>query len=293
MGRSARALGCRALIGSCEADPGSNPSNEHLRHSLAHCALVAAQATLIDCFAALATELASAFIHLLVDVHAAQGMIRTKARAQKVRKVLDALSPEVAEIFKALAFRKKRPKGVAGSALTLLNESAATSEPVVLDKIVPVMIASGATPTAAIRRWLAETRSKDLAVAATEAAIAVGDEDLVWLARYHDRAERACVRRLTIWRPLWRIHFRPSCFGLVSDPGSRVRRGLVRARPSRPHADHLPILMRSIHDQWSDAEPQYNEPNSYPIARAKPWRRSWHMDPLLIHSSEDLLELGE
>ena len=155
---------------------------------------------------------------------------------------------------------------MAGSALTLLNEFAATSEPVVLDKIVPVMIASGATPTAAIRRWLAETRSKDLAVAATEAAIAVGDEDLVWLARYHDRADarRAALDYLA---PTMADPLPPELLGLVSDPGSRVRRGLVRAIQSRPHADHLPILMRFIHDQWSDAEPQYNEPDSYPIAR--------------------------
>ncbi|WP_108513605.1 hypothetical protein [Bradyrhizobium algeriense] len=245
----------------------SNPSNERLRCSLARCALAAAaQSTLIDCFTALAGSSTTAFVHFLVDVHAAQGVIGAKDGIQKVGPVLDALSPKAAEIFGALRLKNKGPNGVGAAALGLLEEAAATSTPAVLDKIVPVMIASGAAPIAAIQRWLAETKDKDLAVAATEAAIAIDNEELIWLARYHDRADarRAALEYLV---PRIQDPLPPKLLDLVTDPGSRVRRALVSALQSRPHADHLPILMRLTRDQWSDTEPQYDEPESYPIAR--------------------------
>jgi hypothetical protein len=243
----------------------SNPSDERLRRSLAQCALAAAQSTLVDCFNALAAS-AAVFVHLLADVHAAQGMIAAKMRARKVRPVLKALAPEAADIFRAFAFKNKGAKPVGAAALALLEQAAVTSTPAVLAKIVPVMIASGASPTAAIRRWLAETKDKDLAVGATEAAIAIGDEDLVWFARYHDRADarRAALDYLASRMP---DPLPPELLGLATDPGSGVRRALVSALSARPHADHLSVLMRLTRDQWSDADPQYNEPDSHPIAR--------------------------
>ena len=84
----------------------SNPSDERLRRSLAQCALAAAQSTLVDCFNVLAAS-AAVFVHLLADVHAAQGMIAAKMRARKVRPVLKALAPEAADIFRALAFKNR------------------------------------------------------------------------------------------------------------------------------------------------------------------------------------------
>jgi hypothetical protein len=244
----------------------ANPSNERLRHSLARCALAAAQSTLIDCFTDLAGSSTTAFVHFLVDVRAAQAVIGAEDGMQDLESVLVALSPKAAEIFRSLPFKNKGSTGVGATALGLLEVAAATSTPAVLSKIVPVMIASGVTPTAAIRRWLAETKDKNLAVAATEAAIAVGNEDLVWLARYHDRADarRSAFDYLAPRAP---DPLQPKLLGLVSDPSSRVRGGLVGVLQTRPHADHLPILMQLIHDQWSDAEPHYNEPDSYPIAR--------------------------
>ncbi len=244
----------------------SNPCDERLRHSLAHCALVTAQSTLIECFNALAGSSGTAFVHLLVDVHVAQKSIEAKKRAKKVRTLLKALSPEAAEIFLALAFENKGPKAVESAALALLEEAAATSTPAVLGEIVPVMIASGAFPTAAIRRWLEETKDKDLAVAATEAAIAIGEKELVWLARYHARADarRAALLYLA---PMVPDPLPPELLNLATDPGSAVRRALVSELKERPHLDHLSVLMRLTRDQWSDAEPQYNEPDSYPIAR--------------------------
>jgi hypothetical protein len=102
----------------------------------------------------------------------------------------------------------------------------------VLAKIVPVMIASGACPAAVIRRWLAETKDKALAVKATEAAIAVGDEELIWFALRHDRgdARRAALDYLA---PRLPDPLPVELLGLVTDPGSRVRRTRVSALSAR------------------------------------------------------------
>lgn len=243
----------------------SNPSDERLRHSLAHCALVAAQPILIECFDAF-SGVTGALVHLLVDVHTAQRNIAAEKRAEMVGTLLKALSPKAAEIFQALAFEDKGPNAVGTVALALLEEAAATAAPMVLGEIVPVMIASGAIPTAAIRRWLNETDDKDLAVAAAEAASAVGEKELIALALHHARAD---VRRVALdyLAPSMPDPLPPELLGLAADPGSRVRRALVNALKVRPHSEHLSVLIRLTQDRWSDAEPQYNEPDSYPVAR--------------------------
>ncbi|UFS80115.1 MULTISPECIES: hypothetical protein [Rhizobium] len=54
---------------------------------------------------------------------------------------------------------------------------------------------------------------------------------------------------------------------MAEDPGSRVRRALVSILSERPHPDHLRTLLTLIHDTWSSAEPQYQEPDSYDVAQ--------------------------
>lgn len=41
----------------------------------------------------------------------------------------------------------------------------------------------------------------------------------------------------------------------------------MRAIGGRAHPDHLRVLVTTVRDCWSDAEPQHEEPSSYPIAR--------------------------
>ena len=136
----------------------------------------------------------------------------------------------------------------------------------VLDKIVPVMIRSGCTPSAAIRRWLVEITDHQLAKAAAEAAILIEDDALAWLALDHARADArgAALDYLanTLPDPLPQ-----QLLELASDPGSRVRRNLIGILAGRPHPDHLSVLLRLIDDNWSDAEVFHNDPPSYPIAR--------------------------
>jgi hypothetical protein len=128
------------------------------------------------------------------------------------------------------------------------------------------MIASGGIPSAAIRRWLVETADHRLAKAAAEAAILIKDDALVWLALDHSRADarEAALPHLAARLP---DPLPPRLLDFSSDPGSRVRRALVRVLATRPCTEHQGVLRKLIDDGWSDAEAFHNEEPSYPIAR--------------------------
>jgi hypothetical protein len=202
-----------------------------------------------------------------VDVHSAWSSMGMRQRANTIKPVLSVITPEAAEIFRALALRNRSVKPVGPSALGILEEAAATSPPAVLEAIVPVMIASGSRPTRAIRRWLTQTKDKASAVAATKAAIAIGDDELVRLALKHDRADArlAAFEHLVQTLPDPLPH---ELLGLSADPGSRVRLALVRELSRRPHPYHLAVLIGMTRDKWSDYEPHYDDADSHPIARA-------------------------
>jgi hypothetical protein len=243
----------------------SHPGDESLRGALAYCALIKAPATLAQCFERLAATPAS-FVHLLVDAHAAQRRISSKTRARRIRSLLAMLPGVAVEIFKALAVNDKAASAVGPAALSLLDRTAETATPAVLDEIVPIMIASGGAPSAAIQRWLIETADHRLAKAAAEAAILIEDDALVWLALDHGRADAREVAfpylaaRAPDPLPQRLLDF-------SSDPGSRVRRVLVRILAKRRCVEHQGVLRKLIDDDWSDAEAFHNDPPSYPIAR--------------------------
>ncbi len=239
----------------------SQPQDEGLRRSLVHCACVTAPAVLPRCLKALADSPA-ALVHLLVDIHAMKG--RTKAKI--LRPLLTTLPPEAAEIVKAFESKRPRAKPISGTARTLLEEAATVAPPAVLASVVPVLIASGAKPTDVIRRWLTETQDQAGAVAAIKAAITICDVSLVWLALGHDRAD-ARQTALEYLAPRLPDPLPIELLRLSTDKGSRVRRSLTSVLGSRPHAEHLPVLMQLTLDRWSDAESHYGEPVSYPIAR--------------------------
>ncbi|WP_342240857.1 nSTAND3 domain-containing NTPase [Inquilinus sp. OTU3971] len=243
----------------------SNPGDKDLRGALAFCALMKAPAALPLCFERLAATPAL-FVHLLVDVHAAQRRISSKTRARRVRPLLKLLPSVALEIFAALSVEGKPLSAVDQETLVLLERAAETAAPFVLDVIVPIMIASGAAPSAAIRRWLVETTDNRLAKAAADAAIRIQDDALVWLALGHARADarEAAITYLAARLP---DPLPPRLLNLSSDPGCRVRRTLVRIVARRPRVEHQSVLLKLIDDVWSDAEAFHNEPPSYPIAR--------------------------
>ena len=256
----------RASLGSdLEQRILSTPDDDSLRATLVYCALMVSPTTLALCLERLSAAQAS-FVQLLVDMHAAHRRISSKTRARHVRPFLASIPSVGKEIFHALSIKDSPPRRVGKTALSLLNEAAETVPPFVLDKIVPVMIVSGSIPSAAIRRWLDETEDHELAKAAAEAAIRIQDDVLVWLALDHARADARAAALVylanTLPDPLPQ-----RLLELSLDPGSRVRRSLVAILTDRQHPDHQSMLLRLVDDEWSDTEPFYNEPPSYPIAR--------------------------
>jgi hypothetical protein len=235
----------------------SNPDDESVRAALVHCALTKAPTTLALCFERLSTAPAL-FVQLLVDMHEASRRVSGKARARRLRPILESIVSVGTEIFAALSIKDKLPRAVGQTALTLLSKAAETAPPFVLNKIVQVMIVSGATPSAAIHRWLLETEDFQLSKAAAEAAIGIKDDTLAWLALGQKRADAREVAieylATTLPDPLPQ-----RLLDLSSDPGSRVRRALVRILADRPHPDHQGVLIRLINDDWSDAAERVND----------------------------------
>ena len=243
----------------------SSPVDDRVRAALIQCALEASPATLTLCLQRLATSPAS-FVQILVDMHAAQTQISSRTRARRLRPLLASIPRAGKEIFQALSINDKPPRAVGQTALSLLKEAAETVPPIALDQIVPVMIVSGSAPSAAIRRWLFETKDQKLAKAAAEAAIRIQDDALVWLALDHARADARQAALPYLAKPLPKP-LPQRLLNLSSDPGSRVRRSLTRILAARPHLDHQRVLLRLIDDDWSDTDPFYDQQPSYPIAR--------------------------
>jgi len=243
----------------------SNPDDESVRAALVYCALTKAPTTLALCFERLSTAPAL-FVQLLVDMHRASRRISGKTRARRLRPILKSITSVGTEIFAALSIKDKPPPAVGQTTLTLLSKAAETAPPFVLNKIVPVMIVSGVKPSAAIHRWLLETEDFQLSKAAAEAAIGIKDDTLAWLALGHKRADarEVAIEYLAAALP---DPLPQRLLDLSSDPGSRVRRALVRILADRPHPDHQSVLIRLINDDWSDAAAYHNESPSYPIAR--------------------------
>lgn len=243
----------------------SDPSDERLRGALAYCALVKAPTTLTSCFQRLA-ETPTSLVHLLVDLHAAQSRISSENRARQMRAVLAKLPDFAVEIFRALSVDDQARMAVGPAALSVLDRAAETATPAVLDEIVPIIIATGGAAATAIRRWLVETKDYQLAKAAAEAAVRIEDDALVWLALDHARAD---AREVALPYLAGRSPdpLPPRLLDLSNDPGSRVRRVLVRILARRPCDEHQSVLLKLIDDDWSNAEAFHNEEPSYPIAR--------------------------
>ena len=243
----------------------SNPNDDSLRCTLVECALMVSPKTLSFCLEK-SSATSESFVQFLVDMDSVYRQISSKTHMRCLVQLLDSISSTGTEIFKALSVNDKTPSAVGPTALSLLTEAAKTASPFVLNKIVPVMIVSGLAPSAAIRRWLVETEDNQLSKAATEFAIRIQDDELVWFALGHARAD-ARMASLDYLANSLPNPLPQRLLDMSSDPGSRVRRNLVRILKDRLHPNHQSVLVRLIEDTWSDANAFYNESPSYKIAR--------------------------
>jgi len=227
------------------------------------CAVRVDQPLLAEVFFGLPTSCSR--ITFLCDVNGARSYY---SRAQRVRMRLRllALGPAYREIALALLRGASRAALLSAQAVEVLREAAEAAPPRILAQIVPLLIAAGDAPAATIRRWLNETEEKDLAQAAASLAVEIKDEEAITLALQHHRAD-ARVIALKFLAGQADPPFAANILALSRDPGQRVRRELVRAMKQKPHPEHFNVLLRLTKDSWSDAEPMYNEPDSFPIAR--------------------------
>ncbi|TGD60438.1 hypothetical protein EYC08_20850 [Tabrizicola sp. WMC-M-20] len=181
--------------------------------------------------------------------------------------LIEALDLPYREIGWRLLRGASRVAPLGLQAMEILRQAAITAPPRILAEIVPLLIKAGDVPAEPIRSWLMETEDKNLAKAAASAAVAIEDAEAIMLALQHPRAN-ARVVALEFLVSRADPPFPANILALATDAGHRVRRALVLALTEKPHPAHFPVLLRMTGDTWSDADPSYNETDSYPIARA-------------------------
>ena len=253
-----------ALAPALTARIGSAPSSAYLRDELALTALEVAPNALLAAFHANG-EQPDRQVTMLTDMQRARRRLGEDGRA-KLRRVSGALPKELKEIFNALPTSKTKARKVNDRALSLLAACAPQLDAETLDLVVPVIIESRGYASPAISRWLTIASRREHAVGATEAAISVGDINLVKAALRHQRADarRAALLHLA---PTFPDLLPPWILTMMSDPGSRVRRALVALLGERPHPDHLQPLLALMSDTWSSAEPHIDGSESFDIAQ--------------------------
>jgi hypothetical protein len=203
-----------------------------------------------------------AFLCDLISAHSSYSPIRKAGWRRRIK----TLDPLYRKIGWALLHGTSSAAPLSAQAVEILQEAAETVPPHILSKVLPLLIKAGGAPTEPIRRWLRETADKDLAEAAASAAVAIEDEEAITMALQHPRAN-ARVVALEFLAGRANAPFSADLLRLSADPGRRVRQALVRALEAKPHLEHLPVLLCLTGDTWSDADPSYNEPDSFPIAR--------------------------
>jgi len=240
------------------------PREEKLRSELAYTAILKSKSALVAALSALEDPVDR--VSLVVDTLRAIDRSDSKARVRRRRALAAKLEVTLAEIIEALPTKRSSARAVGSTALALLETAASSATPDVLATIVPVMLASGSEPSGVITRWLDETQDKDFAVAAVEAALAIGDDTIVERALRHPRADarRAALEGLA---PRLPEDLPDSVLALAKDPGSKVRRAVVQVLASRLLPSHRQLLLDLTHDRWSDADQRYDELESLPIAR--------------------------
>ncbi|MDW9476929.1 hypothetical protein GOA69_32435 [Sinorhizobium meliloti] len=235
-----------------------------LRAALAQCLPFASAAMAAKCLAS-ARQAASDQVKLVIALwDGCQHHADTETRLASAASLLNG---DEQDILNALR-QSDRPAGSVGlSARSLLETATEGAYPSLLDRIVPVIAASGGEVTAAMRRWVSETADHKIAARAAKFAADQQDDALLEECLAHKRADVRCVA-LDCFLAKLPDPLPPEILAMAIDVGSRVRTSLVKALQSRIHPTHLPALVRMTRDTWSDAEPHHDEPASYPIARS-------------------------
>jgi len=250
------------------------------------CAISVDRTLLAEAFDGSPTSARIAFLCDLISAHSRYSPIRQTGW----RRLIKTLDPLYRKIGWALLHGTSSAAPLSAQAVEILQQAAETVPPHILSKVLPLLIKAGGAPTEPIRRWLRETADKDLAEAAASAAVAIEDEEAIAMALQHPRAN-ARVVALEFLAGRANAPFSADLLRLSADPGRRVRQALVRALVAKPHLEHLPVLLCLTGDTWSDADPSYNEPDSFPIAREAVKALATYA-PLSDQISDQLIQLA-
>lgn len=236
-----------------------------LRDALARVGLLHAPQALVAAFELRAGR-PDRQIMLLTDIHRSSFRLDAEERQAMLRRITERLAPELAEILAALPPDEGKAGAVSAVALAFLTGNIADLDPETLSWVAPVILASGGNASPAIAAWLARATSKDHALAATRLAIEAGDDVIVERALRHPRADarRAALLHLA---PALPDPLPAAILAMASDKSARVRRALVSVVAERPNPDHLKTLLSLIHDSWSSADPNHEDPASYDVAQ--------------------------
>lgn len=242
----------------------SDPEGKDLRQDLARCLVTVAGTMLAPLFSELAARPAT-LIALLVDLRAA-GREFSRERLDPVTPASARLLAWARALYRALPTKTRQAGRLrdahAAEVIAAIGRSSATT----LEKVVPVLVASGERPLAAVERWLQLANSPDSAEAAVEIAAGLGDEGALRLALGHDwaKARAAAVRALAPPAP---VVLSPKLLAMAADPSSFVRRAVVELLARSRHPEHKAALLRLAHDPWSSADAFYDEEPARLIAR--------------------------
>lgn len=264
--------------------------NDRLRAALVECAVVHHPAALTETLDRTLRKDTLQFVRFVVDIRdvADHGGEDEKAG---VAQFLVAASAEVRDLFHALNPASAPHMSQRTDAMSrVVEELPSTAEPELLGRILPILLRSGGAPSDAVRRLLNESQDRALACQAAEAAVAIGNEELIDLALTHPRAD---ARQIAL------EHRLSMCNGIVPDrlvtfahdKGCRVRTALLDKIVQYPSPEHINTLLILAHDTWSDAEPHYDGTESFPVARAAvaALLRYPHLDDAV---GKDLLGIG-
>ncbi|MCZ4432979.1 hypothetical protein O3S81_25030 [Agrobacterium sp. SOY23] len=238
-------------------------NDDRIRAAVSQCLPKASAATAEQCLAS-ARQSAVSQIKLVVALRdGCQHYDDTSLRLESASLILNG---EERDILNALR-SPDQPAGIVGpSARSLLEAAAKEALPPLLDRIVPIISASGGQVAEMMRRWLLGTADHKVAARAAAFAAERRDDLLLRGCLSHTRADARGIALeyflATLPDPL-----PPEILATAIDRGSRVKKSLVKALKSRVHTAYLPALVRMARDTWSDAEPHHDDPASYPIAR--------------------------
>jgi hypothetical protein len=200
---------------------------------------------------------------------------------------LPAPVPDLAEA--SLRLSKNQAVATSQEAHALLERLEAGSEDVRRFRVA--VDAHAPLPVGDDIRWLlSNSEDDDAAVEAIEAAIRREMRAEVEAALDHKFAQ-VSARALSALGGAMAAPLPDRFLAKAADRGSPVRKALVALLGAKPHAAHLPTLLRLVKDSWSRSSRFYGEEDDFPIARAAVDAID-KLPPLAAEEAEQLYAIG-